>query len=57
MDWEVLKTMGEPTVEVLCQHCGQTFTAFLKDMADKNACVLCPHCAKQAAPNTAMPKN
>jgi DNA-directed RNA polymerase subunit RPC12/RpoP len=49
--------MGEPTVEVLCQHCGQTFTAFLKDMADKNAGVVCPHCANQAAPNIAMPKN
>jgi hypothetical protein len=49
--------MGQPTVEVLCQNCGQTFTAFLKNMADKNARVVCPHCANQGALNTAMPKN
>jgi formylmethanofuran dehydrogenase subunit E len=49
--------MGEPTVEVLCQHCGQTFTAFLKDMSDKNDRVVCPHCANEAAPNAATPKN
>jgi len=36
--------MGEPTIEVLCKHCGQTFTAFLKEMADKNARVTCPCC-------------
>jgi hypothetical protein len=49
--------MGEPTVEVLCQHCGHTFTAFLKDMADKNAEVLCPHCANQGKENTPQQKN
>jgi hypothetical protein len=38
--------MGEPTVEVLCKNCGQTFTAFLKEMAAKNAEVTCPHCGK-----------
>jgi len=54
---EVQKTMSEPTVEVLCQYCGQTFTAFLKDMADKNDRVVCPHCANQAAPNITAPKN
>jgi hypothetical protein len=41
--------MGEPTVEVLCKNCGQTFTAFLKEMAAKNAEVTCPCCGKSAA--------
>jgi predicted nucleic acid-binding Zn ribbon protein len=36
--------MNEPTIEVLCKNCGQTFTAFLKEMADKNAEVTCPCC-------------
>jgi hypothetical protein len=40
------KTMAEPTIEVLCKNCGQTFTAFLKEMADKNAVVTCPCCGK-----------
>jgi len=48
--------MAEPTVEVLCPVCGQTFTAFLKDMADKNAEVVCPHCANQDNENTLHPK-
>lgn len=40
--------MGEPTIEVLCKNCGQTFTAFLKEMADKNARVNCPCCGKNS---------
>jgi DNA-directed RNA polymerase subunit RPC12/RpoP len=36
--------MDEPTMEVLCKNCGQTFTAFLKEMANKNAEVTCPCC-------------
>jgi len=50
--------MGEPTVEVLCKNCGQTFTAFLKEMAAKNAEVTCPHCGKSAGnslPSSATP--
>jgi DNA-directed RNA polymerase subunit RPC12/RpoP len=50
--------MGEPTVEVLCKNCGQTFTAFLKEMAAKNAEVTCPHCGKNngnSAPSGAIP--
>jgi uncharacterized Zn-finger protein len=50
--------MGEPTVEVLCKNCGQTFTAFLKEMAAKNAEVTCPYCGKSAGnppQNSAMP--
>jgi DNA-directed RNA polymerase subunit RPC12/RpoP len=40
--------MAEPTMEVLCKNCGQTFTAFLKEMAAKNAEVTCPCCGKSA---------
>ncbi len=49
--------MGEPTIEVLCKSCGQTFTAFLKEMADKNAVVTCPCCGKNSGNglNNAMP--
>jgi uncharacterized Zn-finger protein len=50
--------MGEPTVEVLCKNCGQTFTAFLKEMAAKNAEVTCPYCGKNngnSAPSDAIP--
>jgi len=50
--------MSEPTIEVLCKNCGQTFTAFLKEMADKNAEVVCPRCRKNGGncgPNDAMP--
>ncbi len=50
--------MSEPTIEVLCKNCGQTFTAFLKEMAAKNEEVTCPCCGKgagNAAQNAAMP--
>jgi len=50
--------MGEPTVDVLCKNCGQTFTAFLKEMAAKNAEVTCPHCGKSngnPVPSGAIP--
>lgn len=41
--------MGSPNVsndsiEHLCNHCGQTFSAFLHEMADQNAKVVCPNC-------------
>jgi hypothetical protein len=32
------------SIERLCNHCGQTFSAFLHEMADKNAQVVCPNC-------------
>jgi hypothetical protein len=47
--------MSEPTIEVLCKNCGQTFTAFLKEMADKNAGVTCPCCDGDAGAANAMP--
>ena len=52
--------MSEDTIELLCNHCGQTFSAFLHEMADKNEKVVCPNCrgsrdckpAKAAQPDT-----
>ncbi len=38
--------MNEPAVDVLCKHCGQTFSAFLKEMAEKNSKVMCPCCGE-----------
>jgi DNA-directed RNA polymerase subunit RPC12/RpoP len=32
------------SIELLCNHCGQTFSAFLHQMAEKNAKVVCPNC-------------
>ncbi|MGA2978548.1 MAG: hypothetical protein ABSD76_03055 [Terriglobales bacterium] len=36
--------MSNDSIELLCNHCGQTFSAFLHQMADKNAKVVCPNC-------------
>ena len=36
--------MSEDTIELLCNHCGQTFSAFLHEMADKNEKVVCQTC-------------
>ena len=36
--------MSDDSIDVLCDHCGQTFSAFLHQMADKNAKVVCPNC-------------
>jgi endogenous inhibitor of DNA gyrase (YacG/DUF329 family) len=49
--------MDEETIEVLCEHCGQTFTAFLKQMAEKNAEATCPCCGKSGGkgPSSVMP--
>jgi DNA-directed RNA polymerase subunit RPC12/RpoP len=50
--------MSEPTIELLCKNCGQTFTAFLKEMAEKNAVATCPCCGKSdgnTLPSRAMP--
>ncbi len=47
--------MDEPTMEVLCKNCGQTFTAFLKEMADKNAEVTCPCCKSSSRVKNVTP--
>lgn len=39
-------TMSEAAIEVLCKHCGQTFSAFLAEMAAKNYKALCPCCGQ-----------
>ncbi len=31
-------------IDMLCEECGQTFSAFLHEMADKNEKVVCPNC-------------
>jgi endogenous inhibitor of DNA gyrase (YacG/DUF329 family) len=52
--------MSDPTIEVLCKNCGQTFTTFLKEMAAKNGEATCPCCGKGAessAQNAAMPRS
>jgi len=36
--------MSNDTIDALCNHCGQAFSAFLHEMADKNAKVVCPNC-------------
>jgi DNA-directed RNA polymerase subunit RPC12/RpoP len=40
--------MSEPTIDVLCKNCGQTFTAFLEEMQKKNAEATCPCCGKSS---------
>jgi hypothetical protein len=52
------------SIELLCNQCGLTFSAFLHQMADQNAKVVCPTCregdckpAKDAKPGAkARPK-
>jgi DNA-directed RNA polymerase subunit RPC12/RpoP len=36
--------MSEQTVDLLCQNCGQTFSAFLHEMEQQNEKVVCPNC-------------
>jgi DNA-directed RNA polymerase subunit RPC12/RpoP len=36
--------MSEDQIDLLCEHCGQTFSAFLHQMAEKNEKVVCPNC-------------
>jgi hypothetical protein len=38
--------MNEMSIDVLCKHCGQTFSTFLKEMAEKNYKALCPCCGE-----------
>jgi DNA-directed RNA polymerase subunit RPC12/RpoP len=39
--------MSTDSIDLLCKHCGQTFSAFLHEMAEKNAKVVCPSCGKR----------
>jgi transcription elongation factor Elf1 len=36
--------LSNDSIDLLCNHCGQTFSAFLHQMADRNAKVVCPNC-------------
>jgi len=39
--------MSDDSIDLLCEHCGQAFSAFLHEMAEKNAQVTaCPSCGK-----------
>jgi len=38
--------MSDEKVEVLCQNCGQAFSAFLREMAEHNGKLTCPNCSK-----------
>jgi uncharacterized Zn finger protein len=51
--------MSAEQIDLLCNHCGQAFSAFLHEMADHNAKVTsCPNCGKVhdvKPPKTAKP--
>jgi len=51
--------MSDEKIDLLCQHCGQAFSAFLHEMAEKNAKVTtCPSCGKShefSPPKAAKP--
>jgi hypothetical protein len=38
--------MSQQSVDILCQHCSKTFSAFLQQMAEKNYEAMCPCCGK-----------
>jgi len=40
------ETMSDETIDLLCKHCGQAFSAFLHHMEEHNAKVVCPSCGK-----------
>ena len=39
--------MTSEKTEVLCKHCGQALSAFLREMEEHNAKVVCPSCGKE----------
>jgi DNA-directed RNA polymerase subunit RPC12/RpoP len=36
--------VSNDSIELLCNRCGHTFSAFLHQMADQNSKVVCPNC-------------
>jgi predicted Zn finger-like uncharacterized protein len=42
----MLNHMEEEKVELLCNHCGQVFTVFLREIAEHNEKVTCPGCGE-----------
>jgi hypothetical protein len=49
--------VSNETIDTLCNHCGQAFSAFLHQMADQNAEVVCPKCRenRDCKPGKAKP--
>ena len=45
--------MNQDNLEVLCRHCGETLTTFLKEMSDRNSKVVCPACGQIHEPGPA----
>lgn len=43
--------MSDQAVEVFCEHCEKTFSAFLQEMAEKNYKALCPCCGESTQYN------
>jgi len=39
--------MSDDSIELLCNHCGQTFSTFLHQMAEQNEKVVCPNCREK----------
>jgi hypothetical protein len=39
---------SKDSIDLLCESCGETFSAFLHEMAEHNAKVVCPKCRKNA---------
>jgi formylmethanofuran dehydrogenase subunit E len=48
--------MSNDSIELLCNHCGETFSAFLHQMADRNAKVVCPKCGESGERRPAKPE-
>ena len=40
------ENMSDDKIDLLCNHCGQAFSAFLHQMEEHNAKVVCPSCGK-----------
>jgi hypothetical protein len=47
--------MSDDQLDLLCEHCGQTFSKFMHDLAAKNAEVVCPNCGENSAGKPAKP--
>jgi predicted RNA-binding Zn-ribbon protein involved in translation (DUF1610 family) len=43
---ETKTNMSADQIDLLCEHCGQTLSAFLHEMAENNAKLVCPNCGE-----------
>ena len=39
------RNISDDSIELLCNRCGKTFSAFLHQMEEQNAKVVCPDCS------------